>query len=251
MSEKSDLTLLKRNLYYYIKNEVMYDEFGLDDFSFHETLSDQEATINASDIQRYDLTYDDILYRSATNPVTIYRNGLLVDSTNYKVNYRNGYILFNSDYLINSVEIITVSYTRLLVKIVLAFNYEEIDVSDLPIISIEFDNTTKNPIELGTSLTFKERMFYFVAYGNNEIELDNIISILETNFDRKRLQVINYRNNEPLDEDGFLNESFLVVQNDEDTFHIEHLETSNVYPSTPNEIDKYSIAVETYVHSFI
>jgi hypothetical protein len=153
--------------------------------------------------------------------------------------------------VVNPAELISADYTRMLIKVVLAFNYEDVDKEELPIIAIDVENTIKTPVELGTTMTYKDRTAYFIIYARNEIELDNITSLLEAKFDSGRETMVNYKLQEPLNEYGFINPLFSGQPSDDYELSINHIETMTLYPATPNEIDKYSAMVETVVSTFI
>ena len=251
MPDKSDLYLLKRNIYYYLRNEILFDEYELNDFSFSEAVTEETLIVNSTNTKRYDMAYNNLIYNVATSAVIVYKNGFEVASSNYTINYRDGYILFNDSYTISSLEIITCSYSRMVIDVRLAFSYEEVSEDDLPIVTIDLETTVKAAVELGTTLSYKDRGVYFTVYATNVVELDGIVSLLESSFDESRIQILNYREEEPLTGEGFINPNFVGVNYGNYEMSIEHIRTDTLYPATPNEVDKHSMMIQSTVRSFI
>lgn len=254
-NNKADIFNFKRNLYYWLKHNILYDEYGLYDFSFHYTYQDlQEISIDSVNQNRYNFSDSNIVYWNSVDAPVIYRNGIIVNDSDYRINYFYGYVIFNDDYVLanpfDQYDIISATYSYITVDIRFRFSYEDVALDDLPIIVISIPSSKSIPVEIGSSQTEKIRDVLFQIYARNEIERDNLISLLESAFDGKKIQTSDYRISEPLDDDGFLNPSFNppILPG---YISVRYMEANEIYPSTPNKIDEYSVAISTIVYSIV
>ena len=87
MADKSDLFIIKRNLFYYVKDELLIDRDGLKGYSFDSRVTDEILAMTSVNQRQLDFQNTNIIYNYAGNEVIIKRNGFVIDTADYSVNY--------------------------------------------------------------------------------------------------------------------------------------------------------------------
>jgi hypothetical protein len=266
MSDRSDVFLLKRNIFYYLKNELLVDRYNLRDFSYDVRVENEIIPVTSSTQRKFIFSHSNIIHNIPAYSVIVRRNGFVIPSTEYVVNYgkmsnrANGYIEFTQSYINSNpfvkynnayVDIISVDYSYLDITIDFAFNDKTVTEDSLPIIAINFDQNETGSWEIGSSVKTKNRSVFFDIYAKNPNQLDNIISLFEADFDNREIPLVNYRYGEPLDDNGFINIDFSGAAFDGYTMSIMHISSNQLYPASPTNIDQYSAMIETNIFSLV
>lgn len=149
--------------------------------------------------------------------VVFNENGAVISRSNYQINYKEGAIVASGGTTTPQGVPTTIHFTQHYVSLI--DGWPGTDPPDPPIVAIATENFDKQPFQLGGGRK-SVRRYSIHVFATSSAERDDLTEFLYDSLFNKHIPILDYRDGEPLNYDGFYNPTYsgtlLTLNNNDD-----------------------------------
>jgi len=194
---------IKLSIFHYIKN-IALPQMGYTYDVTEDTLEEVTVGSNVYSFGYSNIAYCDPSGRIDPSGVNIYDVDRLLDHGEYSVNYIENTVTLNAE----PSGSVTADYKAHAITVMDAFPTGEVfETADLPIVSVEIDESTDSPFAIGTNENFWDILIFFDIFAINDGQRMDLRDCIQKSL-KGSIPIIDFSSQVPLNYDGTINENF-------------------------------------------